>query len=60
VRNHTAPFAKAGPRAKRALLRDVRAQAEQDIEKYVRAKMQPQLIAAGRAALANFKRERGR
>ena len=42
------------------LLRDVHAQVEQDIEQYVRAKMQPQLVAAGRAALANFKRERGR
>lgn len=53
-------MAKKGPRAERILQREALARVEQECEKFVRAKMQPELLAAARAATAGFRKERGR
>jgi len=54
------PSRKFGPKAQRVANRDALALVEQECEKYVRGKMQPELLRAARQATAGFRRERGR
>lgn len=54
------PVSKLGPRAARVIEREAHALVEQECEKYVRAKMKPELVQAARQAVAGFKRQNGR
>lgn len=55
-RNHTAPFQKKGPRAKRIAERDFRGAIEQEMETKFLAPIRAQGVQNGRAAISIFSR----
>lgn len=50
-------FKKAGPRAARVAEREAHGLVEQQVEKYVRDKMKPELVRTARQAQATIKRQ---